>query len=232
MSYQFINNEKYDNFLDIGANYGLISILARLHSKDINIITVEADPRLIPLIKDNFRLNGLTSPTIINSIVGNTNQNGFSFSLNPRSTLDNRVQMSSWEKVNVPMRTGQSLLTEHQISGKTFIKIDTQGYEMNILIGMKEYLKTSTDWMIKMEFAPDWLISQGTDPLRLLSYICCNYQFAEFPERIQFNTTKLDDLFSKCIYNIDLDSFLKYVISLNKHQLGWVDLIIRPKQAK
>lgn len=44
-----------------------------------------------------------------------------------------------------------------------FIKIDTQGYEEEVLKGMKELLNTE-QYCIVMEFAPYWLEEAGTHP--------------------------------------------------------------------
>src|SRR3546814_11696276 len=80
-----------------------------------------------------------------------------------------------------------------------------------------------------MEFAPDWLSSQGTEPLDVLDYLQHRYQFAEFQERIPFGTPNLDALFANPVQEERHREFLGYVKSLNKNDLGWVDLIMRPR---
>ena len=226
--YPMIKNEGFVNFIDIGANYGFISLLMKLEMPDINIISIEADPRLADLVKNNFEKNNVEAPEIINAIVSDTDTKNHTFSLNPSSTLDNRVNMETWEKISVKSITIDNIFKQKKLAGKFFFKIDTQGYEMHILKGMENILKKS-EWYIKMEFAPNWLESQGTSPLELLEYLALNYEFAEFPERIEFNTLLIADFFSKKIEKAQLAEFLSYVISLNKNRLGWVDLIVRPK---
>src|SRR3546814_2892216 len=89
---------------------------------------------------------------------------------------------------------------------------------------MEACLSSNVDWVLKMEFAPDWLSSQGTEPLDVLDYLQHRYQFAEFQERIPFGTPNLDALFANPVQAERHREFLGYVKSLNKNDLGWVDL--------
>ena len=227
--YHFIRDEGFTNFIDIGANYGFISIVARQAIAGLNIMAVEADPRLAPLITANFRRNGLVPPTVLNAIASKEQNINSRFSLNPASTLDNRVAMPGWGQVCVPTITIDALLQREDLSGRTFFKVDTQGFELNVLAGMEGYLARRTDWVLKMEFAPNWLCSQGTDPLALLDYLQSRYEFAEFAERIPFGTPGMDALFIHAVDSNSHGEFLEHVVSLNKGGLGWVDLIVRPR---
>src|SRR3546814_5528247 len=94
------------------------------------------------------------------------------------------------------MLTIDEVMSHRQATGKTFFKIDTQGFELQVLRGMEACLSSNVDWVLKMEFAPDWLSSQGTEPLDVLDYLQHRYQFAEFQERIPFGTPNLDALFA------------------------------------
>jgi hypothetical protein len=228
--YQLICKEGFDTFVDIGANIGYISLLARRGAPHIRILAVEADPRLIPVIRVNLETDGVDNAVVLHAILGDTNDSASQFSLNPSSTLDNRVEIESWEHVDVPTRTMDSLLEEHKIIGKTFFKIDTQGYEQRVLLGLQEFLAQSTNWMLKMEFAPNWLTSQGTDPAALLNHLIDRYEVAEYPERIPYGTDSLNSLFAFPLEQASVDDFVAYVRSLNRDSLGWVDLIVRPLQ--
>jgi FkbM family methyltransferase len=230
--YTLIRQAGFRSFVDVGANYGFISMLMRRAAPDVRILSIEADERLAELIGANFALNGLDAPTVVHAIAANVDHVEGLFSLNPKSTLDNRVSMAPWEKRPVRMATVPALLSEHDVSGPTFFKIDTQGFEWHILQGMQALLRSRTDWMIKMEFAPDWLRSQGTEPLALLDHLCANYAVAEFPERITFNTVSLDELFRPALRREQAPAFLDYVSSLNKNGLGWVDLLVQPARGR
>lgn len=228
--YRFICDEGFSTFVDIGANVGLISILARRACPSLGIVAVEPDPRLARLIRGNFGLHGLGDARVINAIAGRDNIPGVDFSLNPRSTLDNRVRVDDWPHIRVPMVRMDAVLAGLGEAGKTFVKIDTQGYELQVLRGMERWLMDALDWVIKMEFAPSWLRSQGTDPEALLDHLQRRYEFVEYAGRIPFGTPGLNSLFGAPIAPGQHPSFLAYVESLDRNGLGWVDLLVRPRQ--
>jgi len=68
--YPLLRRAGVRTFLDVGANYGFISLLARKFLPDANIISIQADPRLAPLIKQNFEFNGLNQPELLNLVAG------------------------------------------------------------------------------------------------------------------------------------------------------------------
>lgn len=227
--YTLLQRGGYGAFIDVGANYGFISMLARRALPKAHILSLEADPRLAVLIGRNFQLNGLDQPEVLNVIAGESLNESSTFCLNPHSSLDNRVFVAGWKAVPVPTRSVGALLSERSIEESVFIKIDTQGFEPKVLAGLEGWLASHHDWFIKMEFAPHWLQSQGHDPLSLLEYLTDRYEVTEYPERMRYNTLTLNGLFDKLIQPNQLPHFLQYVVSLNQNQLGWVDLLVRPK---
>lgn len=226
--YMLLESEQYLNFVDVGANYGFISLLAKRHHPGLNMLAIEADTRLCGLIEQNFTANRIEAPVIINAIAGAETIQDSSFSINPSGTLDNRVHMPAWEKITVPTMQVCDLIEQYLPDGKTFIKIDTQGFEHNVLKGLYPFLCSNKNWTIKMEFAPNWLVSQNADPLELLIYLVREFEIAEMPARIRFNTPTIASLFDKKLDPDQLPEFLNYVTSLNGNNLGWVDLLVRP----
>lgn len=226
--YPLLQAHGFSTFVDVGANYGLISLLARRSAPSTRVVSIEADPRVAALISANFELNGIEPPTIVNAIVGDETLNEVEFSLNPTSSLDNRVAMPGWERRTVPMRTLDDILDELGVDGPTFYKIDTQGYELHVLRGAERSLSRG-QWILKMEFAPDWLRSQGTDPLELLRYLVDRYEVAEAPARLAYKTRSFAALFDAPLVAAELAAFLHYVTGLDRNGRGWVDLVVRPR---
>jgi FkbM family methyltransferase len=181
------------------------------------------------LIRSNLARNGAADALVVHALLGAVDGGQAPFSLNPSSTLDNRVEIAAWDHVAVPTRSMDSLLVEHAVHGATFIKIDTQGYEHRVMLGLRHFLSGTSKWMLKMEFAPNWLTSQGTDPAELLAYLLEHYEVAEFAERIPYGTDELSALFRFPLTDSAISSFIGHVRSLNRNGLGWVDLIVRPK---
>jgi FkbM family methyltransferase len=229
--YRFIRDEGYANFVDVGANVGFVSIVAHRLAPRLKVFAFEADPRLAGLISRNFLAHGMASADVYNAIVGSSDAAATEFSLNPNSTLDNRVSMRDWPKTLVRMVAIDTALLS-VLSGKTFFKIDTQGFELNVLRGMERTLSRLQEWILKMEFAPKWLTSQGTAPEAVLEHLQARYEFAEYPERISFGARGIDTLFASLIRPDQHGAFVQHVRSLNRSGLGWVDLIVRPKRAR
>ncbi|MFO1337527.1 MAG: FkbM family methyltransferase [Burkholderiaceae bacterium] len=227
--YRFLGREGFANFVDVGANVGFVSILAYHAVPGLKVLAVEADPRLASLVRRNFRRHGLNDGVVVNAVVGAKDEATTGFSLNPSSTLDNRVLSSRWQQVQVPMRRLDHLVQRYLSAGRTFYKIDTQGFELQVLRGLEPALKSSAGWLLKMEFAPDWLRSQGTEPMTLLDHLQTRYEFCEFPERIPFGTKGIDSLFGHVVGLCEHEAFLSHVSSLNRNGRGWVDLLVRPR---
>lgn len=228
--YELIQAEGFTNFVDVGANYGMVSLIMKSVMPSMNVISIEADPTLSPIIKQNFELNNFSDMTVINAVVSDSKLEKVNFSLNPKSTLDNRVAMTGWEQVSVPSLTLDSLVEQCALkNGKTFFKIDTQGFEYFVLRGGEKFFINSINWMIKMEFAPNWLKSQKTNPEELLRYLVSRYEVTESPARVPFCIKSMDDLFKCKITDSKINEFIAYIEDLNQKKLGWVDLLVRPK---
>ncbi len=226
--YPLIGDAGFANFVDIGANVGLISILARRRCPGIRNLAVEADPRLVRLLRRNFRHHGLAGAEVVTAVAGDEDLNATGFALNPTSTLDNRVRSGDWPAVQVPMVRMDRVLEQLDVRGPTFFKVDTQGFERQVLGGLEPWLQTAPGWMLKMEFAPFWLRSQGTDPRELLAYVLERYELAEFPARVRFGTASLESLFETPIRRERIDEFLAHVVAQDKLGRGWVDVLLRP----
>ena len=226
--YPLARQAGFECFLDIGANHGMVGIIAAKNG--FEVLCIEADPRLIPAIERHFADNGVAPVAIVNAIAGAHADTTTTFSFNPSSTLDNRVDMPSWTKVPVPTIAAADLLAPHGFDRRPlFIKIDTQGFEAQVLAGLAPVLDGRDDWMIKMEFAPQWLESQGAGPLELLRSLIARFDAVEFPERITWGTPTLSALFQTPLREQDSASFLAYVRNLNRDERGWVDLLVRPR---
>jgi FkbM family methyltransferase len=229
--YRLICQEDFSAFLDIGSNYGFVASLAGRQRAGLKIVCIEADPALVPFVAHNLAANGVSALAVLNAVAGAQAAGQTVFSINPRASLDNRVSMPGWEQVQVPMVSLDEIVARYDLAEeKLFIKIDTQGYEAHVLRGFARFMASRSDWVIKMEFAPNWLVSQGTQPQDLLGHLVEHYEVAEFPGRMLFNTPSINSLFAQPIRADQAESFLAYVKSLNVRELGWVDLLVRPKR--
>lgn len=216
--------------IDIGANYGFTGLIFAKRFPRAKIILVEASPHLCNYIKRNFEAIMINKYQVIPALCGETVNDASQFSINPMYSQDNRViGLEGWNKIHVPAITLSKIIEDSYVSGNIFIKIDVQGFEKRVFDGASEFFSKHDNWLIKTEFAPQWLISQGTNPLDFLHYLINNFTVIEAPARTRFSGEDLNILFSKSLSINDSENFLSYIKSLDEHDRGWCDLLIKPK---
>jgi FkbM family methyltransferase len=127
-----------ETVIDVGAHIGFYTVqCARLVGKTGTVIAIEPDPRNFTLLMRNIRLNRLSNVIALNLALGAIN--GFvSFSLcqDPGSS-----QVSDSGRIQVKVRRLDDVLMELKIKKIDWIKIDVEGYEMEVLKGAINTLK-------------------------------------------------------------------------------------------
>lgn len=216
-------------FLDIGANYGFTSLLHFSQNPSCLIIAVEPSPLLTKYLDKNFKQNGCKNYILVSSVCSNEESEKHNFSLNPSGSQDNRVTGDKgWKNVNVSSTTINNLLHDTKSTDFIMIKIDTQGFEEKVFYGGENFLLNNNNWIVKTEFAPFWLISQGTDPIILLEYLIDKYLVMELPKRTRFKGDSVKSLTKNALKKEECSDFVNYTKSLAKQQ-GWCDLLIFPR---
>ncbi|NNC37516.1 MAG: FkbM family methyltransferase [Hyphomonadaceae bacterium] len=215
--------------VDVGANYGVASVFMKQAMPGRQLVSIEPNSDLIYFIKTNISQNGFSQCRVLQAVVGEETKESVSFFINPRGSQDSRVIAGgqNWRQIEVRQKTLSEIIADYNAKS-AFIKIDSQGWEQHIFIGADQFLKSSNEWLIKTEFAPDWLVSQGTDPLGFLTYLIKNFTVAEFPARYGFEAHYTDLLKNTKINLSAADRFLDYVVNLNRNKRGWVDLLVAP----
>jgi FkbM family methyltransferase len=154
--------EKYlnpgDTYIDIGANYGYMSINAdRLVGSGGLVIAIEPEPRVRDLLKFNTKLNKsriMIVDKAISDCVGEANFNvateiGLSRLDNAKN---NTFGMDLNNKVTVQKTTLDMIASDfvHDRNIK-FVKVDVEGHELNILNGALNLIaKNKTIFMLEI----------------------------------------------------------------------------------
>ena len=213
--------------LDIGANYGFMSLVFARYFPDAEIFAVEPDPIVACYLKRN--LEGATPCTrIFVAICGREKTERHSFARNLRSSLDNRVypggvSSGEWLISQVPSVCIDSLLSSADDERFVFVKINTRGYEERVIAGA-ERLLASNRWLAYMEFAPHLLRCHDTPPVEFLATLAGRFDVAEVPAHIPFGAT-LDDCFRRPLAVSDAAAFVSYVQSDGR--MGFCKLLMR-----
>ena len=212
--------------LDIGANYGFLSCVYANVFKNAKVIAVEPSKKLCKYIHLN-RKNNSNDITVLRAICDKREGDIKDFSISPLNSQDNRVKGDSifWLKEKLFTTSIDSILLKRKPFNFVFIKIDTQGYELEVFWGAEEYLLCHSNWLIKTEFAPFWLKKQGTNPQMLLEYLVNNFDVVDFKE-MSFKEYSINSLFKNKLNMEDVEPFINYIIDTDNKELGWTDLLI------
>jgi FkbM family methyltransferase len=152
-------------FFDIGANIGWYSMLAgkKLESRG-TVHAFEPVPENVCLLSRNAAVNGLNNIRINPCALGRTNGTTQIF-LSPDNKGDHRAYPSSEERQSIPvgMRRFDAYF-DRTLRKPLLIKMDTQGSEYDVLLGMGDILDSHcAEIAMVIEFWPHGLIQNGVD---------------------------------------------------------------------
>ncbi len=216
--------------VDIGANYGFTALVVKAWLPNAKQILVEPDVRVGRFLKANIGSQDPESVAIILAACGERDENTSTFSINPTCSQDNRIQgETGWTKTEVPMVTLDSLLKNCD-NERVYIKVDTQGFEPQVFEGAINYLNSSNQWLIKAEFAPHWLASQGNDATEFLLRLIRQYRVVEAPGRTRYMHDTIRSMFRHPLPESGATNFCEYAAKLNRDSLGWVDIYVAPQK--
>ena len=216
--------------IDVGANQGVSATIAGKHFPAAHIIAVEPIEALIPHIRYNLYSNMVPDFNVIRAVVGST-MGRSSFAHNPIGSLDSRViaPNASWEVESVPQITIESLVSEIQASDGVYIKIDTQGYEPFVIKGAETLLAGHSKWIVKMEFGPEWIESQGGNACAFLADLVQRFDVYEFPSRWAFRDRLDQRSLGSPLEGHEVERFTATVRNQFRDGKGWLDLLVTPR---
>jgi FkbM family methyltransferase len=172
--------------VDGGANKGAFS-KAVLSLFDVQVIAVEANP----LLAERLRAEGLCVEECALGAVNGTVQFNIArddecSSVIPPSA-DNRV-LKVVERVAVPMRTLEDILTQHGQTRPCCVKLDIEGGEMAVLDGLAERARAiAPQWTIEFHDHPDFDMFNRSDVdgiLRRMKGIGFSILYRDWPDRM------------------------------------------------
>lgn len=175
-----------DTVLDIGANIGCTSIL--FGSRARRVISFEPSPTTYRLLEKNVRAADLHNVSLNNVGLGKeAGRFELTFSANNRSGgfVSNRISASAGHQVEaIEIACGDDFLDQAGIDEVDFIKIDVEGFERDVIEGLRKTLAV---------FEPTVTLE--------LNHWCLNVlQRTSVPDFFDF----LRGVFP-CLYAVDLD---------------------------
>ncbi len=156
--------------VDVGANIGYLTIIAaRLVGPEGKVYTVEPDKSNLKFIKKNIQNNGFDNIEVLPCAAGATSGTR-EFHLYGEGNLDSfyaRPDLPALETVTV-----DTVRLDDVVKCKVdFVKIDVEGAEIEVLLGMDDILASNPDIRLIVEFNPSCLQSAGYPPEELPRFL-------------------------------------------------------------
>ena len=148
-------------FIDVGANIGVHSLFAAsLVGPTGKVLALEPAPVTCDILRENVEINGLLSRIeIVNKAAGATSAETVAFEYFAEHPAMSGFKLNTARKdvlsttpltIAVPMITIDELLDQTERK-PDFIKIDVEGFELQVLQGARHTLKTCPDATILIE---------------------------------------------------------------------------------
>lgn len=165
-------------FLDVGAHYGIYSLICAKQSKKNEVISIEPVKENFQILNKNIKANNFANIKSHNIAISNKAGEAELFVANASdsSGLDKHPNTKTIFKRKVRTDTIDNIVGEGKID---IIKIDTEGHEMPVLKGMMKTIKNNPNLKLFIEFNPKCLTASNTSPNDFLKQLL-NYKFDIF----------------------------------------------------
>lgn len=145
-------------FVDVGANVGALSLPVAACRPDAQIISIEADPEIASLLRQNVIENKRSNNiSVVNSLAGAIDKPHVPFYCAPSAKfgMGSIGPQFRTEPMLLAQRRLDAILDELAIEQVDVVKLDIEGAEFGALQGLSRRLKSRGPPAIVFEFA-DW----------------------------------------------------------------------------
>ncbi|WPB75647.1 FkbM family methyltransferase [Archangium violaceum] len=156
--------------LDIGANIGLHTLtLSRRVGPRGKVISFEPEQHNHELLRENLRLNHAENVDARHMAVGNR-MGSVRMALHPYNYGDHRVagEGTGGTGQEVPLTTVDEAVKDIPAGEIRLVKIDVQGYEHNVLQGMRRTVERNPGMVLLVEVFPEALLQAGSSASKLV----------------------------------------------------------------
>lgn len=189
------------NIIDVGANIGFtVFSMASKCSPEGKIYAFEPDPYNFLQLKNNKALNSFNNIEIFNLGAG-LKKEQLKLAVNTENNRGgNRIKQNVSENYSlVNIIKLDDFIVEKNIKKIDLIKIDVEGFEMNVLFGARQLLNQYMP-VLFIELSDNNLREQGSDAAKLISFLIgLGYKCINANNNELVNS---DDNFINCHYDI------------------------------
>jgi FkbM family methyltransferase len=140
-------------FVDVGANIGLFSVIGALRAWRGRVIAYEPVPALIELLRDNVQLNWLNDRVLVRPVAVAERPDRRPFAYDRRLQLLGGLATDTESTTMVDVVTLDDDLED--LERIDLVKIDVEGGEADVLVGMEKLLNSGTVSRISCEARVD-----------------------------------------------------------------------------
>jgi FkbM family methyltransferase len=154
--------------VDIGAHYGIYSLLSSQNAK--HVYSFEPVPENHSVLQRNIKDNDIKNITTYNMAVSDEAGKA-EFNIPWASDSAGFYQhpnAKTLKKIKIDVTSIDKKISTKDIS---LVKIDTEGHEIHVLEGMRKTLVENKRVKLLIEFNPECLINAGFEPLDLIKKI-------------------------------------------------------------
>lgn len=148
---------KGDSFIDIGSNIGLMSLFAsQLIGENGTVYSFEPEPETFGILKKNIEINKRNNILTFDTAIGSetntaTIYSGTRGSRGSASLIKPDEKNSSGKEVQV--QTLDEFIAANTISNIRMIKIDVEGWELEVLKGARQLLGNPNAPIVSIEYS-------------------------------------------------------------------------------
>lgn len=149
-------------FIDVGANVGMFSLVAsRAVGSTGRVWAIEPTPSTLSALKTTLRLNGVSEfVTVLECAAGNE-KGTVQINVGQTSGHNSLLPLQdSQNSIDVPMVVLDDVIGNEKVD---LIKIDVEGWETEVLKGLRRTIEANLGVTIILEYAPSHLQRAGRD---------------------------------------------------------------------
>lgn len=167
-----IKSKNEDVFLDVGASYGLYSIL--LAKKVRKVIAFEPELKSYRLLQKNINLNNVENLTVFMMALGSYEgklglYKSTTANIGTHSFIKRKDYPVSTRETVVEVARGDFLVQQRNICLPSIVKIDVEGYELEVLQGLEQTLKNVR--LLQVEIHPKILAEMNIRDIDVKNFI-------------------------------------------------------------
>jgi FkbM family methyltransferase len=156
--------------VDVGANIGLHTLtMSRQVGPSGKVVAFEPEQHNHELLRENLRLNEVRNVDARRMAVGER-MGSVRMALNPLNYGDHRVasEGATASAQEVPLTTVDEAVKDIPDGQIRLVKIDVQGYEHNVIEGMRRTVARNPDLVLILEVFPEALQQAGSSASKLV----------------------------------------------------------------